>query len=359
MVTIAVTRESAEEPRVAVSPETVKKLSAAGATVRVESGAGLRSRFSDEALKTAGAEIVSHEAALNGADILLAVRRPSPDDVKALKPGALVIAGLNPYDDRAGLDALAATGASVFAMEFMPRTTRAQSMDILSSQANLAGYKAVVDAGAMFGQALPMMMTPAGTVPAAKAFIMGVGVAGLQAIATARRLGAQVTAAVEDEEFKQAQTAAGYAKPMSAEYQAKQAELVANHIKIQDIVITTALIPGRPAPRLITRAMVESMKPGSVIVDLAAERGGNCELTEAGKVIETPNGVKIAGPLNLAGTIAVNASSLFAKNLFAFLEIMLDKKEKKLAVNWDDELVKGTLIAKDAKIVHPNLAQQS
>ncbi len=378
MVTIAVTRESAEEPRVAVSPETVKKLSAAGATVRVESGAGLRSRFSDEALKAAGAEIVSHEAALSGADILLAVRRPSPDDVKALKPGALVIAGLNPYDDRAGLDALAATGASVFAMEFMPRTTRAQSMDILSSQANLAGYKAVVDAGAMFGQALPMMMTPAGTVPAAKAFIMGVGVAGLQAIATARRLGAQVTAtdvrpatkeqvqslgakfiAVEDEEFKQAQTAAGYAKPMSAEYQAKQAELVANHIKIQDIVITTALIPGRPAPRLITRAMVESMKPGSVIVDLAAERGGNCELTEAGKVIETPNGVKIAGPLNLAGTIAVNASSLFAKNLFAFLEIMLDKKEKKLAINWDDELVKGTLVAKDAKVVHPNLAQQS
>jgi len=378
MVTIAVTREPAEEPRVAVSPETVKKLSAAGATVRVESGAGLRSRFSDEALKTAGAEIVSHEAALNGADILLAVRRPSPDDVKTLKPGALVIAGLNPFDDRAGLDALAATGASVFAMEFMPRTTRAQSMDILSSQANLAGYKAVVDAGAMFGQALPMMMTPAGTVPAAKAFIMGVGVAGLQAIATARRLGAQVTAtdvrpatkeqvqslgakfiAVEDEEFKQAQTAAGYAKPMSAEYQAKQAELVANHIKTQDIVITTALIPGRPAPRLITRAMVESMKPGSVIVDLAAERGGNCELTEAGKVIETPNGVKIAGPLNLAGTIAVNASSLFAKNLFAFLEIMLDKKEKKLAINWDDELVKGTLVAKDAKIVHPNLAQQS
>ncbi|HMN37178.1 MAG TPA: Re/Si-specific NAD(P)(+) transhydrogenase subunit alpha [Hyphomicrobium sp.] len=378
MVTIAVTREPADEPRVAVSPETVKKLSAAGATVRVESGAGLRSRFSDEALKAAGAEIVSREAALGGADVLLAIRRPSADDVKALKPGALVIAGLNPYDDRAGLDALAATAASVFAMEFMPRTTRAQAMDILSSQANLAGYKAVVDAGAMFGQALPMMMTPAGTVPAAKAFIMGVGVAGLQAIATARRLGAQVTAtdvrpatkeqvqslgakfvAVEDEEFKQAQTAAGYAKPMSAEYQAKQAELVANHIKNQDIVITTALIPGRPAPRLITRAMVESMKPGSVIVDLAAERGGNCELTQAGKVIETPNGVKISGPLNLAGSIAVNASSLFAKNLLAFLEIMLDKKEKKLAVDWNDDLVKGTLVAKDGKIVHPNLVQQS
>jgi NAD(P) transhydrogenase subunit alpha len=282
---------------------------------------------------------------------------------------------IEPYGERAGLDELAATGATIYAMEFMPRTTRAQSMDVLSSQANLAGYKAVVDGASMFGQALPMMMTPAGTVPAAKAFIMGVGVAGLQAIATARRLGAQVTAtdvrpatkeqvqslgakfiAVEDEEFKQAQTAAGYAKPMSAEYQAKQAELVASHIKTQDLVVTTALIPGRPAPRLITRAMVESMKPGSVIVDLAAERGGNCELTEPGKTIETANGVKIFAPLNLAGTIAVNASSLYAKNLLAFLEIMFDKKEKKLAVNWDDELIKGTLIAKDGKVVHPNIA---
>ena len=374
MVTIAVTSEAADEPRVAVSPETVKKLVGAGATVRVEKGAGSRSRFSDEQLKAAGAEIVSREEAISGADVLLKVRRPSVDEVKALKPGALVIAGLNPYDDRAGIEALAATGASVFAMEFMPRTTRAQSMDILSSQANLAGYKAVVDAAATFGQALPMMMTPAGTVPAAKAFIMGVGVAGLQAIATARRLGAQVTAtdvrpatkeqvqslgakfiAVEDEEFKQAQTAAGYAKPMSAEYQAKQAELVANHVKTQDIVITTALIPGRPAPKLITKAMIESMKPGSVIVDLAAERGGNTELTEAGKTIETANGVKIAGPLNLAGSIAGNASALFAKNLLAFLDISLDKKEKKLAVNWDDELVKGTLVAKDGRIVHPNL----
>jgi proton-translocating NAD(P)+ transhydrogenase subunit alpha len=246
-------------------------------------------------------------------------------------------------------------------------------MDVLSSQANLAGYKAVVDAAAMFEQAMPMMMTAAGTVPAAKVFIMGVGVAGLQAIATARRLGAQVTAtdvrpatkeqvaslgakfvAVEDEEFKQAQTAAGYAKPMSAEYQAKQAELVANHIKNQDIVITTALIPGRPAPRLITRAMIESMKPGSVIVDLAAERGGNVELTQAGQTVDH-NGVRIFGPLNLAGEIAVNASSLYAKNLYNFIETLIDKKEKTLAVNWDDEIVKGTLIARDGKIVHPSL----
>lgn len=378
MVTIAVTSESSDEPRVAASPETVKKFSALGATVRVESGAGARSRFADDAYRAAGATVVSRGEALAGADVLLAVRRPSVDDIKTLKPGAIVAAMIDPYGDRAAIDALAASGASIFSMEFMPRTTRAQSMDVLSSQANLAGYKAVVDGASMFGQALPMMMTPAGTVPAAKAFIMGVGVAGLQAIATARRMGAQVTAtdvrpatkeqvqslgakfvAVEDEEFKQAQTATGYAKPMSAEYQAKQAELVAAHIKLQDIVITTALIPGRPAPRLVTKAMVESMKSGAVIVDLAAERGGNCELTEPGQTIETANGVKIFGPLNLAGTIAVNASSLYAKNLLSFLDIMFDKKEKVLAVNWDDELIKGTLIAKDGIVVHPNLSAKS
>jgi H+-translocating NAD(P) transhydrogenase subunit alpha len=378
MVTIAVTREAADEPRVAVSPETVKKLGALGAKVRIEAGAGGRSRFSDDAYKAAGADVVTHDDALSGADILLKVRRPSDAEIKALKPGAIVAAMIDPYGERSALEALASTGASIFSMEFMPRTTRAQSMDVLSSQANLAGYKAVVDAASMFGQALPMMMTPAGTVPAAKAFIMGVGVAGLQAIATARRLGAQVTAtdvrpatkeqvqslgakfvAVEDDEFKQAQTAAGYAKPMSAEYQAKQAELVANHIKTQDMVITTALIPGRPAPRLITKAMVESMKPGAIIIDLAAERGGNCELTEPGKTIETPNGVKIAGPLNLAGTIAVNASGLYAKNLLAFIETMIDKKEKTLAVNWDDDIIKGTLVAKGGAIVHPNLAAKS
>jgi H+-translocating NAD(P) transhydrogenase subunit alpha len=374
MVTIAVTAEPADEPRVAVSPETVKKLAALGATVKVESGAGARSRFSDDALRAAGAEIVPSAAdALREADILLSVRRPAAAEVAALKPGALVIAMLDPFGDRAGLAALADSKASLFSMEFMPRITRAQSMDVLSSQANLAGYKAVIDAAAMFQQAMPMMMTAAGTVPAAKAFIMGVGVAGLQAIATARRLGAQVTAtdvrpatkeqvaslgakfvAVEDDEFKQAQTTAGYAKPMSAEYQAKQAELVASHIKNQDIVITTALIPGRPAPRLITRAMVESMKPGAIIVDLAAERGGNCELTQPGQTIEH-NGVRIYGPLNLAAEIAVNASSLYAKNLYAFLETLIDKKEKKLAINWDDEIVKGTLLARDGTIVHPNL----
>ena len=378
MVTIAVTAEGPNEPRVAVSPETAKKLSGLGCTVKVESGAGLRSRFSDEVLKQAGAQIAASAAeALANADILLKVRRPSAEELKALRQGALAAAMLDPFGDRAELQALADSGVSLFSMEFMPRITRAQSMDVLSSQANLAGYKAVVDAAAMFGQAMPMMMTAAGTVPAAKVFIMGVGVAGLQAIATARRLGAIVTAtdvrpatkeqvaslgakfiAVEDDEFRQAQTAAGYAKPMSAEYQAKQAELVANHIKIQDIVITTALIPGRPAPRLITKAMVESMKPGSVIVDLAAERGGNCELTVPGQVVEV-GGVKIAGPLNLAGSVPVNASSLYAKNLFAFLELMIDKKEKALKIDWADDIIKGTLIAKDGKLVHPSLVQQS
>jgi NAD(P) transhydrogenase subunit alpha len=374
MVTIAITAEGADEPRVAVSPETSKKLSALGAKVKVEAGAGTRSRFSDEALKAQGAEIVASAAdALRDADILLKVRRPSVEEVKALKPGAIVAAMIDPFGDRDGLEALAATNVALFSMEFMPRITRAQSMDVLSSQANLAGYKAVVDAAALFEQAIPMMMTAAGTVPAAKVFIMGVGVAGLQAVATARRMGAQVSAtdvrpaakeqvaslgakfiAVEDEEFKQAQTAAGYAKPMSAEYQEKQAALVASHIKNQDIVVTTALIPGRPAPKLISRAMVESMRPGSIIVDLAAERGGNCELAQPGRTIEH-NGVRIFGPLNLAGSVAVNASSLYAKNLLAFLETMVDKKEKVLAINWDDEIIKGTLVAKDGKIVHPSL----
>ncbi len=373
MVTIAVTTEGESEPRVAASPETVKKLVGLGCTVRIEAGAGKRSRVLDADYATAGAEIVSTGSAAEGADILLKVRRPSEAEVKALKPDGFTASLLSPHDDRAGLEALAATGRSLFSMEFMPRITRAQSMDVLSSQANLAGYKAVVDAAAMFEQALPMMMTAAGTVPAAKVFVMGAGVAGLQAIATARRMGAVVTAtdvrpaskeqvaslgakfiAVEDDEFKQAQTAAGYAKPMSPEYQAKQAALIAEHIKTQNIVITTALIPGRPAPKLITKAMIEGMKPGSVIVDLAAERGGNTELTKPDQVVDH-GGVSIAGPTNLAGEIAVNASSLYAKNLLAFLETLIDKKDKKLAINWDDEIVKGTLIAKGGQIVHPAL----
>jgi NAD(P) transhydrogenase subunit alpha len=374
MVTIAVTAEPEAEPRVAVSPETVKKFTGLGCLVKVAAGAGVRSRFSDAALKEAGASIApTASEALAGADILVGVRRPLAEQLRPLKHGAIVAAMLSPFDEPAGLEALAATGVALMAMEFMPRISRAQSMDALSSQANLAGYKAVVDAAAMFGQALPLMMTAAGTVPAAKAFIMGVGVAGLQAIATARRLGAIVSAtdvrpatkeqvaslgakfiAIEDEEFKQAQTAAGYAKPMSADYQRRQAALVANHIQMQDIVVTTALIPGRPAPILITRAMIESMKPGSVIIDLAAERGGNTELTRQDAIVEH-NGVRIAGPSNLAGEVAVNASSLYARNLLAFLTPMIDNKEKVLKVDWDDEIVKGTLVAKDGKIVHPSL----
>lgn len=377
MVTIAVTPEEAGETRVALSPETAKKLVALGATVRISRGAGSRSRFSDAAYQAAGAAVTaSPSEAIAGADILLKVRRPGTDEVKALKPGGLAVAMLNPFDDRAGLDALAGSGVSLFSMEFMPRISRAQSMDVLSSQANLAGYKAVVDAAAMFEQAMPMMMTAAGTVPAARVFIMGVGVAGLQAIATARRLGAIVSAtdvrpatkeqvaslgakfiAVEDDEFKQAQTATGYAKPMSEAYQKKQAELVASHIKGQDVVITTALIPGRPAPKLVSKAMIESMKPGSVIIDLAAERGGNTELTQPAQIVDH-NGVRISGKLNLAGEVPVNASSLYAKNLFTFLELMIDKKEKVLKVNWDDEIIKGTLVAKDGKIVHPSLVPQ-
>lgn len=374
MINIAVTAEASDETRVAVSPETVKKFTGLGCKVVVEKGAGARSRFSDQAYKDAGAEIAeSAEAAVRQADVLLTVRRPPLETVKTLKPGAAAVAIMDPYGDRADLEALAATGAAGFAMEFMPRITRAQSADVLSSQANLAGYKAVVDAASMFEQALPMMMTAAGTVPAARIFIMGVGVAGLQAIATARRLGGIVTAtdvrpatkeqvaslgakfvAVEDDEFRQAQTEAGYAKPMSAEYQKKQAELVASHIANQDIVITTALIPGRPAPTLITKAMVESMKPGAVIVDLAAERGGNCELTKPGEIVDH-GGVRIAGPLNLAGAVPVNASALYARNLLTFLTPFIDKEVGELKFDWDDELVKGTLIVKDGKVVHPNL----
>ncbi len=378
MVTIAVTAEAENEPRVAVSPDTVKKLVASGCKVRIESGAGSRSQFYDDAYTAQGAEIAATAAdALNGADVLLSVRRPSKEDVEALAAGAVVVAMLDPFGDRGDLEALASTKAKLFSMEYMPRTTRAQAMDVLSSQANLAGYKAVVDAASEFGAAVPMMMTPAGTVPAAKAFIMGVGVAGLQAIATARRLGAIVTAtdvrpatkeqvqslgakfvAVEDDEFKEAQTAGGYAKEMSAEYKTKQAELVANHIKAQDIVITTALIPGRPAPILISADMVRTMKPGAVIIDLAAERGGNCENTKPGETIVTENGVKVVGTLNYAGTVPVNASNLYARNLLSFINLMIDK-EGKLEIDWEDDIIQGTLVAKEGALVHPNLTKSA
>ena len=361
------------EPRVAASPDTVKRMAGLGFSVVVEAGAGFGSRIPDEEFAKAGATI-GKASDVAGADVVLKVRRPTEAELKGYKPGAAVIAIMDPYGNDAAVAALARAGVTAFAMEFMPRITRAQVMDVLSSQANLAGYQAVIDGAAEYDRALPMMMTAAGTVPAAKVFVMGVGVAGLQAIATARRLGAVVTAtdvrpavkeqvqslgakflAVEDEEFKQAETAAGYAKPMSAEYQAKQAALVAEHIKKQDVVITTALIPGRPAQKLITAAMVASMKAGSVIVDLAVERGGNVEGAVAGQVVTTAGGVKIVGHLNVPGRVAASASLLYAKNLYAFLETMIDKKEKKLAVNYEDELVKATMITKDGQIVHPAL----
>ena len=367
------------ETRVAVTPETVRKFIGLGADVAVEKGAGLASGITDSEYEAAGAKLAGSAAeALAGADIVLKVRRPAEGEIAGLPAGALVIGIMDPYGSEAQVEALAKANVSAFAMEFMPRITRAQVMDVLSSQANLAGYRAVVDGAAEYGRALPMMMTAAGTVPAAKIFIMGVGVAGLQAIATARRMGAIVTAtdvrpatkeqveslgakflAVEDEEFKQAQTAGGYAKEMSKEYQAKQAELTASHIAKQDIVITTALIPGRPAPKLISAAMVESMKPGSVIVDLAVERGGNCELAKPGEVVTTANGVKIVGHLNVPGRLPATSSSLYAKNLFAFVETLIDKAEKKLAVNWEDELVKATCLTRDGAVIHPNFVAKA
>ena len=365
---------AAGEPRVAASPDTVKRLKGHGFDVIVEKGAGRDSRIPDDEFAKAGATIGKASDA-GKADIVLRVRRPSAAELKALKSGAIVIAMMDPYGNEPAVAAMAKAGVTAFTMEFMPRITRAQVMDVLSSQANLAGYQAVIDAAAEYDRALPMMMTAAGTVPAAKVFIMGVGVAGLQAIATARRLGAVVTAtdvrpaakeqvaslgakflAVEDEEFKAAETAGGYAKEMSKEYQAKQAALTAEHIAKQDIVITTALIPGRPAPKLVSAAMVASMKPGSVLVDLAVERGGNVEGAKAGEVVTTANGVRIVGHLNVAGRIAASASLLYAKNLFAFLETMIDKESKTVRVNPDDELQKATMLTHGGKVVHPAFA---
>ena len=368
---IAVPRETdAGEPRVAATPETIKKLKALGAEVAVARGAGIAAGIPDAEFEAAGAQIA--DTVTKDADIVLKVRRPAQNELADYKKGALVIAIMDPYGNDAALKQMASAGVSSIAMELMPRITRAQSMDVLSSQANLAGYRAVIDAAEEYGRALPMMMTAAGTVPAAKVFIMGVGVAGLQAIATARRLGAIVTAtdvrpatkeqveslgakflAVEDEEFKNAQTAGGYAKEMSKEYQAKQAALTAEHVKKQDIVITTALIPGRPAPKLVSAEMVKSMKPGSVLVDLAVERGGNVEGAKAGEVVNA-DGVKIVGYTNVAGRVAQSASSLYARNLFNFIETLVDKANKALAVNWDDELVKATALTRDGAVIHPN-----
>jgi NAD(P) transhydrogenase subunit alpha len=374
---IAVTRERrGAETRVAATAESVKKLIALGFAVTVETGAGLSASVPDADYLAAGATLApSAQAALEGADILFKVRAPDDAEIAALKPGVLVVALLNPYGDRPALEALAARGAVAFAMEFVPRISRAQAMDALSSQANLAGYRAVIEAAEVYGRAMPMMMTAAGTVAPAKVFVMGVGVAGLQAIATARRLGAVVTAtdvrpatkeqveslgakfvAVEDEEFKSAETAGGYAKAMSAEYQAKQAALVTTHIAKQDMVITTALIPGRAAPRLVTAAQVASMRPGSVLVDLAVEQGGNVEGARVDEIVVTEGGVRIVGYANLPGRLAADASSLYARNLTAFAGLLLNKAGE-LAPDYEDEILKAALVTAGGAIVHPGLVE--
>ena len=371
---VAIPKETAEfERRVAATPDTIKKLAALGCIVVIETGAGLGASITDDAFRAAGATIVSSAAeTLKPADIVLKVQTPTSDELAHFKKGALLIAMLAPYSNQDLLGKLAGAGIDAFSMELVPRITRAQSMDVLSSQSNLAGYKAVLDAAEHYTRAFPMMMTAAGTIPPTKVFVMGAGVAGLQAIATARRLGAIVSAtdvrpaakeqvaslgasfiAVEDDEFKAAETGGGYAKEMSKEYQAKQAALIEEHIAKQDIVITTALIPGRPAPKLVSEAMVKSMKPGSVIVDMAVESGGNCAISKAGEVIEK-NGVKIVGNKNIPSRLATDASALYAKNLLNLLTLIV--KDGALNINWDDDIVKGIALTRDGKIVHPNFA---
>ena len=372
---LAVLKERrAGEARVAATADTVRKFSGLGLSVAVEAGAGERAGVADSDYTTAGAAIAPDAAsALKDADIVLKVRSPEADEIAAMKRGAVLAGLLAPYTEKETIAALAAHGVDAFAMELLPRISRAQSMDVLSSQANLAGYKAVIEAAAHFGRAMPMMMTAAGTIAPARVFVMGVGVAGLQAIATARRLGAIVSAtdvrpatkeqveslgasfvAVIDDEFRQAETTAGYAKEMSKEYQAKQAALVAETIRKQDIVITTALIPGRRAPVLVTDEMVRSMKRGSVIVDLAVEQGGNCPLSEPDRIVEV-DGVSIMGYTNLPARLATDASNLYARNLFNFVSLLIDRKTGALAIDWNDEIVKGSALTRDGAIVHAML----
>ena len=371
---IAVLKETAAgEPRVAGTPETVKKFIALGATLAVETGAGAGAAIADADYRAAGATVGDRASALRDADILLGVQGPDPASLAGAKPGAWLVAGLNPVGERARVDAYAAAGVDALAMEFMPRITRAQSMDILSSQSNLAGYKAVVDAASIYGRAFPMMMTAAGTVSAARVFIMGVGVAGLQAIATARRLGAQVSATdvrsatreqiqslgakpifVENVKGIEGEGSGGYATEMSEEYRQAQAELVSSHIAKQDIVITTALIPGRPAPRLISDAQIATMRPGSVIVDLAVEQGGNVEGAVAGEIIEK-HGVKIVGFRNMPGRLASDASALFSRNLYNFLSAFWDKEKGGPVLPDEDEITQAIRLTQGGKVVNARL----
>jgi NAD(P) transhydrogenase subunit alpha len=360
------------ETRVAATPESVKKLVALKHTIAVESGAGLTAGVRDEDYVAAGATVGSAADALKGADIVFKVRAPDAAELATYPKGAALLGLLEPYAAKKEAAAYAAAGITAVAMEFVPRITRAQSMDVLSSQANLAGYRAVIEGSQIYGRALPMMMTAAGTVAAAKVFVMGAGVAGLQAIATARRLGGIVSAtdvrpaakeqvaslgakfiAVENEEFKAAETAAGYAKAMSPEYQKLQADLVAAHIAKQDIVVTTALIPGRPAPVLVTEDMVRAMRPGSVVVDLAVSQGGNCPLSKPDEIVDV-NGVKVAGFTNLPGRMAADSSALYARNLFALLPLLTGENAA-FAPKWDDEIVKASALTRDGAVVHPAL----
>jgi len=371
---IAVLKEQASgERRVSASPETVKKFIALGAELAVEAGAGEFASVSDADFAAAGATVASRAEVLAGADIIFGIQGPDPASLAGAKPGAMIAASLNPFGERARIDAYAAAGFQALALEFMPRITRAQSMDILSSQSNLAGYKAVLDGASEYGKAFPMMMTAAGTVSAAKVFVMGVGVAGLQAIATARRLGAQVSATdvrsatkeqiqslgakaifVENVAGIEGEGAGGYATEMSDEYKAAQAELVSSHIAKQDIVITTALIPGRAAPRLVSDAQIASMKPGSVLVDLAVEQGGNVEGAVAGEVV-IRHGVKIVGHRNVPSRLATDASALFSRNLFNFFSAFWDKEAKAPVFPDDDEIVQGVRVTMGGKVVSERL----
>ena len=372
------------ERRVAATPDTVKKFIALGMDVTVEAGAGDASRITDENYRAAGASVVAELASvLADADIVLKVQRPllagegDVNELSLMKRGAILVAMLSPYSEPNALRAYADARVTTMTLEFVPRITRAQSMDVLSSQSNLAGYRAVLEAINVYDRAMPMMMTAAGTIAPARVMVLGAGVAGLQAIATAKRLGAIVSATdvraaskeqveslggkfvmVESEETKQAETKGGYAKEMSDDYKRRQAELVAETLKKQDIAICTALIPGRKAPTLINDEMVHSMRPGSVIVDLAAEQGGNCTLTKPGEVVEI-NGVTIIGLFNIPSRLSADASALYAKNVLNFITPLVDANSKQLAINWQDEIVAATTLTRDGSIVHPNFAPAS
>ena len=367
-------KESESELRVSASPDSVKKMVELGISVNIQTTAGQNSNFSDESYKANGAEIFNNTSEISNADIIIKVNKPTDDEISSMKEGSLFIGSLDPYNSRETLNKLRDKGVTSFAMELMPRITRAQSMDILSSQSNLAGYKAVIDATYLFNKAMPMMMTAAGTIAPAKVMVFGAGVAGLQAIATAKRLGAIVSATdvrmaakeqveslggkfvmVEDDETQDAETSGGYAKEMSDEFKAKQAKLISDTLAAQDIAICTALIPGKKAPILISEEQVRSMKPGSIIIDLAAESGGNCECSVAGETKEV-EGVHVVGSKDITSTISEDASALFSKNILNFLTLLIDSESKSISIDWDDEIIQGILVTKNNEIVHKELS---